>query len=166
MDYFRDVHFVLVVARNVNKCISNPNPPLKMVCATGLQKISNCNLESRLRAFGPSELRANHSDQSRISVARRPIPFEAMASVRALSRPTRGVSLSQISRQTCSRRWASSAAAEAPLEDLEDSALGAPPLREEEKKTFRPWKRQADRKFALPSGRFVFTPPLYMATIY
>ncbi|KAK4680224.1 54S ribosomal protein L7, mitochondrial [Podospora pseudoanserina] len=107
MDYFRDVHF----------------------------KISNCNLESRLRGFGPSELRANHSDQSRISVARCPIPFEAMASVRALSRPTRGVSLSQISRQTCSRRWASSAAAEAPLEDLEDSALGAPPLSEEEKKT-------------------------------
>ncbi|VBB76246.1 Putative mitochondrial LSU ribosomal protein L7 precursor [Podospora comata] len=84
-----------------------------------------------------------------------------MASVRALSRPTRGVSLSQISRQTCSRRWASSAAAEAPFEDLEDSALGAPPLSEEEKKTFRPWKRQADRKFALPSGRYNYHAPKY-----
>ncbi|KAK4204267.1 putative mitochondrial LSU ribosomal protein L7 precursor [Triangularia verruculosa] len=87
-----------------------------------------------------------------------------MASVRALSRPTRGLPLSQISRKTSasSRRWASSqAAAQVPLEDLEDSALDAPPLSEEEKRTFRPWKRQADRKFALPSGRYNYHAPKY-----
>jgi large subunit ribosomal protein L5 len=39
------------------------------------------------------------------------------------------------------------------LTDLEDSTLTAPQLSHEEKKEFRPWKRAADRKVALPSGR-------------
>jgi large subunit ribosomal protein L5 len=39
------------------------------------------------------------------------------------------------------------------LNDLETSTLTTPQLGHEEKKEFRPWKRAADRKHALPSGR-------------
>ncbi|GAB1315021.1 54S ribosomal protein L7, mitochondrial [Madurella fahalii] len=90
-----------------------------------------------------------------------------MASLRGLSRPTRGLPLSQLPRQTytaCSRRCASSQApdAEGVLNELEtDSLLNAPPLSEEEKRQFRPWKRAADRKFNLPGARYQYHPPKY-----
>ncbi|KAL2023839.1 hypothetical protein VTK56DRAFT_1106 [Thermocarpiscus australiensis] len=91
-----------------------------------------------------------------------------MASLRGLSRPTRSIPLSQLSHPTsaaCSRRCASSQAAEAAapvLSDLEtDSTLGAPQLSEEEKKEFRPWKRAKDRRLNLPGGRYQYHPPKY-----
>ncbi|KAK4189600.1 putative mitochondrial LSU ribosomal protein L7 precursor [Podospora australis] len=87
-----------------------------------------------------------------------------MASLRGLSRPVRGLPLSQISRQPycCSIRCASSSQpSAAELKDLEDSGLRAPPLNEDEKKDFRPWKRQVDRKFGLPSGRYSYHPPKF-----
>ncbi|KAK3995070.1 ribosomal protein L5 domain-containing protein [Cladorrhinum sp. PSN332] len=88
-----------------------------------------------------------------------------MASLRGLSRPARGLPISQASLQTfsiISRRCASSqAAAVEELADLENSALNAPPLSADEKKDFRPWKRQVDRQFSLPSGRYTYHPPKF-----
>jgi len=39
------------------------------------------------------------------------------------------------------------------LSELENSTLTTPQLGDEEKREFRPWKRAADRKYQLPSGR-------------
>ena len=93
-----------------------------------------------------------------------------MASLRGLSRPARSLSLAQLSRQTyaaASIRCASSQAAEgAPpaFNDLETSSLTAEQLSLEEKKEFRPWKRAADRKHGLPSGRYTASPVLLSST--
>ncbi|KAK4224855.1 ribosomal protein L5 domain-containing protein [Podospora fimiseda] len=91
-----------------------------------------------------------------------------MASLRGLSRPARGLPLSQASLQTfstSSRRCAASQAAAAvaveELAELEDSALHTPQLSPEEKEEFRPWKRQVDREFSLPSGRYTYHPPKF-----
>ncbi|KAG7289602.1 hypothetical protein NEMBOFW57_005973 [Staphylotrichum longicolle] len=87
-----------------------------------------------------------------------------MASLRGLSRPARSLPLSQLSRQTytaASIRCASSQADAGALNDLEDSTLTAPQLGPDEKKEFRPWKRAADRKHALPSGRYQYHPPKF-----
>ncbi|KAH6641593.1 ribosomal protein L5 domain-containing protein [Chaetomium tenue] len=84
-----------------------------------------------------------------------------MASLRGLSRPARSLPLSQLSRQTCTAGSIRCASSEAGLTDLEDSTLTAPQLSHEEKKEFRPWKRAADRKVALPSGRYQYHPPKY-----
>ncbi|KAK4138746.1 ribosomal protein L5 [Trichocladium antarcticum] len=86
-----------------------------------------------------------------------------MASLRGLSRPARSLPLSPLARHTYtagSIRCASSQAGEA-TSDLEQSTLNASQLSPEEKKDFRPWKRAADRKFGLPSGRYQYHPPKY-----
>ncbi|KAK4148907.1 ribosomal protein L5 domain-containing protein [Chaetomidium leptoderma] len=89
-----------------------------------------------------------------------------MASLRGLSRPARSLPLSQLSRQTyiassirCSSSQADAAAPA--IQDLENSTLTTLQLGPEEKKEFRPWKRAADRKHALPSGRYQYHPPKY-----
>ncbi|KAK4245833.1 ribosomal protein L5 domain-containing protein [Corynascus novoguineensis] len=90
-----------------------------------------------------------------------------MASLRGLSRPARSVHVPQLARQTYTAgtiRCASSQTAEAAapvLSELENSTLTAPQLGDEEKREFRPWKRAADRKYQLPSGRYQYHPPKY-----
>ncbi|KAK3378033.1 ribosomal protein L5 domain-containing protein [Podospora didyma] len=88
-----------------------------------------------------------------------------MATLREVTRSARSLPLSQLSRQayaTCSRRCASSQAAEAELDDLvSESGLAVPQLGDAEKGAFRPWKRAADRKLGLPSSRYQYHPPKY-----
>jgi hypothetical protein len=130
----------------------NPNPIPSLACAARDPKISLIDLQ-------PISLQLLVKFRVLTSTLRRAL---TMASLRGLSRPVRSLPLSQLPRQTytaCSIRCASSQAAKAEaeedLQELEtDSLLHAPPLSEEEKRQFRPWKRALDRQFMLPSGRY------------
>ncbi|AEO63420.1 7ff4bf6a-e3be-44e8-90e1-805dc8ab1880 [Thermothielavioides terrestris] len=90
-----------------------------------------------------------------------------MARLRGLPRPARSLLLSQLSRQGHQRRSIRAPSPQAfeqaapELADLEQTALAAPELSEEEKKEFRPWKRAKDRKIQLPGSRYQYHPPKY-----
>ncbi|KAK0727250.1 mitochondrial ribosomal protein l7-like protein [Lasiosphaeria miniovina] len=91
-----------------------------------------------------------------------------MAGLREVSRSAHSLSLSQILRLgqscwACQRRSSSTETKpdQAALGVVTHSSFDIPQLTPEQKATFRPWKRAADRKFNLPSSRYQYHPPKY-----
>src|SRR5207253_2079316 len=100
-------------------------------------------------------------DKPRLSTVTHP----TMAGLRAVPRSTLSLPTCQLARTVhatpARRRTASTQASDPSLHDLETSTLSTPQLEPEAKLAFRPWKRAADRKLALPGSRYQYHPPRF-----